>query len=63
MSKAIEILSSGNALAAIAKKASLFNLLQQALRRQRGPQELPGRLYDDLGILPCPGSDFGPNGR
>jgi hypothetical protein len=63
MSKAIEIHSPGDTLVAIAEKASLFHLLQQALCRQRGPQELPGRLYDDLGILPCQGADFGPHGR
>jgi hypothetical protein len=51
MSKAIEIHSRHDDLVAIAARASLFALLQQALRRQHHPQELPGRLYDDLGIF------------
>jgi hypothetical protein len=51
MSKAIEIHSPGNALVAIARKASRYALLQQALRREHHPQELPARLYDDLGIF------------
>jgi len=51
MSKAIEIRTPGDDLVAIAERASLFALLQQALRRQHHPQELPARLYDDLGIF------------
>jgi hypothetical protein len=50
MTQAIQIHSPRDELVAIAERASLFALLQQTLRRQRIPQELPGRLYDDLGI-------------
>jgi hypothetical protein len=37
--------------------------LQQALRRQRVPQNLPPHLYDDLGIPPSQRPDFTPHGR
>ena len=50
-------------LVAIAERASLFALLQQALRRQRQPQQLPSRLYDDLGIPPSQRPDFTARGR
>jgi hypothetical protein len=63
MTQAIQIHSPRDELVAIAERASLFALLQQTLRRQRIPQELPGRLYDDLGILPSQRPDFGPHGR
>jgi hypothetical protein len=63
MTQAIQFHSPGDELVAIAEKASLFALLQQALRRQRVPQELPFRLYDDLGVPPSQRPDFGPHGR
>ncbi|WP_332685609.1 hypothetical protein [Devosia sp.] len=63
MSQAIERLSATDELVAIAEKASLYALLQQALRRQRIPQELPSRLYDDLGLVPSQRPDFTPRGR
>lgn len=58
MSQMIDRLSHGDELVAIAEKAGLFALLQQALRRQRIPQNLPARLYDDLGIPPSQRPDF-----
>lgn len=36
----------------IVERASLFALLQQALEHQKLPQDLPGRLYVDVGIPP-----------
>jgi hypothetical protein len=63
MSQMIDRLPASEGLAAIAKKASLFALLQQALRRQHLPQQLPAHLYDDLGIPPSLRPDFTPHGR
>jgi hypothetical protein len=50
-------------IVAIAERASLFGLLQAALRRQGHPQELPRRLYDDLGVPPSQRPDFTPHCR
>ena len=50
-------------LVAIAERASLYQLLQAALRRQRRPQQLPSRLYADVGMPPSQWPDFTPRGR
>ena len=63
MTQMIDRLPLNEDLVAIAERASLFTLLQQALRRQRVPQSLPHHLYDDLGILPSQLPDFTPHGR
>ena len=47
----------------LVERARLFALLQQALERQKRPQELPSRLHDDLGLPPSQRADFGPHGR
>ena len=46
----------------IVERASLFALLQQAMQRQHTPQELPVRLYDDLGIFRGQWPQSGRNG-
>jgi hypothetical protein len=58
MTQMIDRLPLNEDLVAIAERASLFALLQQALRRQRVPQNLPPHLYDDLGIPPSQRPDF-----
>lgn len=58
MTQSIEHLPARPSLLDIVERASLFALLQQALDYQRRPQELPGRLYDDLGISPSQRPDF-----
>jgi hypothetical protein len=63
MTQMIDRLPLNEDLVAIAERASLFALLQQALRRQRVPQNLPSHLYDDLGIPPSQRPDFIPHGR
>ncbi|KQX38923.1 hypothetical protein ASD04_09765 [Devosia sp. Root436] len=63
MSQMIDRLPLSEDLVTIAKKASLYSLLQQALRRRRLPQQLPPRLYDDLGLPPSQRPDFGPHCR
>lgn len=63
MTQMIDRLPANDELVAVAEKASLYASLQQALRRQRIPQQLPARLYDDLGILPSQRPDFTPRGR
>lgn len=63
MTQMITPLPANDELVAIAEKASLYALLQQALRRQRIPQQLPAKLYDDLGLVPSQRPDFGPRGR
>ena len=63
MTQMIDRLPVNEDLVAIAERASLFALLQQALRRQRLPQSLPHRLSDDLGIPPSQRPDFTPHGR
>lgn len=50
--------SASRSLLDIVERASLFALLQQALEHQKRPQELPGRLYDDLGVAPSQRPDF-----
>jgi hypothetical protein len=63
MTRMIDRLPANDDLIAIAERAGLFALLQQALRRQRIPQQLPARLYDDLGLVPSQRPDFTPRGR
>ena len=63
MTQMIDRLPLNDDLVAIAERASLFALLQQALRRQRVPQNLPSHLYDDVGIPPSQRPDFIPHGR
>lgn len=63
MTEMIDRLPASDELTALAKRASLYGLLQQALRRQRRPQQLPARLYDDLGIPPSQRPDFTPKAR
>jgi hypothetical protein len=63
MTQSIEHLNTSRSLLDIVERASLFALLQQALERQKGAQELPSRLYADLGLPPSQWPDFGPRGR
>ena len=62
MTAAIEPLPATRDLVAIAERASLFALLQQAMQRQHRPQQLPRGLYGDLNIpqdaRPDPGHRF-----
>ena len=48
MTQMIDRLSLNDDLVAIAERASLFALLQQALRRQRIPQNLPPSQRPDF---------------
>ena len=50
--------STSRSLLDIVERASIFALLQQALEHQKRPQELPGRLYDDLNVPPSQRPDF-----
>ena len=63
MTQSIERLPASRSLLDIVERASLFALLQQALERQKRPQELPSRLYADLGLPPSQWPDFTPRGR
>ena len=63
MTHMIERSPANRSLLDLVERASLFALLQQALERQRRPQELPSRLHDDLGLPPSQRADFGPHGR
>jgi hypothetical protein len=63
MTQMIERSPATRSLLDLVERASLFALLQQALQRQKQPQELPGRLYDDLGLLPSQRPDFTPHAR
>ena len=58
MTQDITELPASRSLLDIVERASLFALLQQALEHQKRPQELPGRLYDDLNIPPSQRPDF-----
>ncbi len=60
MTDRIEHFPPGRSLLDMVERASLFALLQQALQHQKRPQELPARLYADLGIPP---GNPGPNDR
>lgn len=63
MTHVIEHSPATRSLLDMVERASLFALLQQALEHQKQPQELPGRLYDDLGLPPSRRPDFAPHGR
>lgn len=52
MTQMIDQSPASRSLLDLVERASLFALLQQALEHQKRPQELPGRLYDDLGLPP-----------
>ena len=58
MTDSMQHLPASRSLLDIVERASLFALLQQAIEHQIRPQELPGRLYDDLGIPPSQRPDF-----
>ena len=60
MTQMIEHSPASRSLLDMVERASLFALLQQALDHQKRPQELPGRLYDDLGLPPSQPPSFGP---
>ncbi|WP_240231105.1 hypothetical protein [Devosia lacusdianchii] len=63
MTQMIDRLPATDDLVAIAERASLYQLLQSALRRQRRGQELPSRLYRDVGLPPSQWPDFTPRCR
>jgi hypothetical protein len=63
MTQSIEHLPASRSLLDIVERASLFALLQQALERQKRAQELPSRLYADIGLPPSQWPDFTPRGR
>ena len=60
MTQMIEHSPASRSLLDMVERASLFALLQQALDHQKRPQELPGRLYADLGLAPSQQPNFGP---
>lgn len=59
MTDLIEHSPASRSLLDMVERASLFALLQQALAKQKRPQELPPRLYADLGIPPGQQPDAG----
>lgn len=63
MTQSIEHLPASRSLLDIVERASLFALLQQAMERQKRVQELPSRLYADVGLPPSQWPDFTPRGR
>ena len=63
MTQRIEHLPASRSLLDMVERASLFGLLQQALDYQKRPQQLPARLYEDLGIPPHQRPDFTPHAR
>ena len=63
MTQLIEQSPASRSLLDMVERASLFALLQQALEHQKQSQELPRRLYDDLGLPPSQRPDFSPHGR
>ena len=50
MTTTIERISGREEIVSIAARASLYAILLSALNHQRRPQELPHRLYADLGL-------------
>ncbi|MDB5527971.1 MAG: hypothetical protein JWR51_1074 [Devosia sp.] len=52
-----------NELTAIAERASLYEMLVAAMKRQRKPQPLPTWLYADIGLEPSQDREFVPRGR
>ena len=63
MTQMIDQSPASRSLLDMVERASLFALLQQALDHQKRPQELPSRLYADLGLAPSQQPNFLPNGR
>lgn len=63
MTQLIEQSPASRSLLDMVERASLFALLQQALEHQKRPQQLPGHLYEDLGLPPGQRPDFSPHGR
>jgi hypothetical protein len=63
MTQMIEQSPASRSLLDMVERASLFALLQQALEHQKRPQELPGRFYEDIGLLPSQRPDFTPRCR
>jgi len=63
MTQLIEHSPASRSLLDMVERASLFALLQQALAHQKRPQELPGRLYADLGIPSSQRPDLSPHSR
>ena len=63
MTQLIDHSPASRSLLDMVERASLFALLQQALEHQKRPQELPSRLYDDLGIPPSQRPDFTTHAR
>lgn len=56
MTDRIEHLSPSRSLLDMVERASLFALLQQAMQHQKRPQDLPPRLYEDVGFDPTNGA-------
>jgi len=63
MTQTIDHSPASRSLLDMVERASLFALLQQALDHQKRPQELPGRLYDDMGLPPSQRPDFSSHAR
>ncbi len=63
MTQMIDRSPASRSLLDMVERASIFALLQQALEHQKRPQELPARLYDDLGLPPSQRADFSPRAR
>lgn len=56
MSQLTPNLPASRSLLDIVERASLFEILQQAMQRQHRPQDLPPHLHGDLGLPPATGS-------
>ena len=63
MTAIIDRVSTREDIVAIAERASLYEWLRNTFRRDHSPQELPHRLYADLGLPPSEHPDFGPRMR
>lgn len=63
MTQMIDQSPASRSLLDLVERASLFALLQQAMDHQKRPQDLPTRLYADLGLVPSRQPDFSPHGR
>ena len=63
MTDMIGSLPATNELTAIAQRASLYEVLLSAMKRQRKPQPLPTWLYADIGLQPSRDREFVPRGR
>jgi hypothetical protein len=53
MSQLTRNLPASRSLLDIVERASLFEILQQAMQRQQKPQDLPNSLHVDLGLPPA----------